>query len=72
MKRTPLLVLAAGILTASSASAAPPAPGAVADNVSFSELSTFDSRANRYRSVDARTLESYPDSVVALIFATPW
>lgn len=72
MKRIPLLALTVGLLTALASQAAPPTPGTIADNVSFSELSVFDSRSSRYRSVETRTLESYPDSVVALIFATPW
>lgn len=50
--------------------AAPPAAGTVADNVGFS----YGSRYNglNYEMLTRRELGAHSDSVLALVFATPW
>lgn len=58
------------MVLAGSLRAAPPAVGAISDDIGFSQGTLFS--GGIYRTLEQRRLSDYPDKVVVLVYFTPW
>jgi hypothetical protein len=69
MKQLCITALLAIGISLSALGAAPPV-GSVSDDVGFSESSGFN--GSNYATLTQKHLSDYPDTVLALVFVTPW